>query len=84
MGGGNSAVGGDVGELGPLSTEETSKLDESSGMDYWLDNLETLISAIAQRRMTNAQRSRYARLINRAQRDVLARQYRSDPKEPDE
>jgi hypothetical protein len=46
---------------------------ELEGMDVWLSNLETLLIAIRQRRMTSDQRGRYARLLQGAQRDALER-----------
>jgi hypothetical protein len=49
---------------------------ELSGMDVWLSNLDTLLTAIRQRRMTSDQRGRYARLLQAAQRDAIERGYR--------
>lgn len=36
---------------------------EAEGMDRWLDNLETILTAIGQRRMTRDQLYRFGRLI---------------------
>lgn len=47
--------------------------DETDGMDVWLDNLETLGHALSQRRMTGDQLERFARLLDRMQRDALER-----------
>ena len=46
---------------------------EIHGMDEWLDNLESLLICIGQRRMTTDQLERYARLLHGAERDALRR-----------
>jgi hypothetical protein len=46
---------------------------EIEGMDAWLDNLESLSIAISQRRMTNDQLDRYARLLRGMEREAVAR-----------
>jgi hypothetical protein len=46
---------------------------EIEGMDQWLDNLESLSIAISQRRMTNDQLDRYARLLRGMEREAVAR-----------
>lgn len=51
----------------PLSFAETM------GTHVYLDNLETLLTAIAQRRMTREQVDRFARLLAAAERDALGR-----------
>lgn len=55
--------------VGPPPSMRTGEVD---GMDFWLDNLATLLMAIRQRRMTSDQLDRYARLLELAQRDALA------------
>ncbi len=44
---------------------------EAEGMDYWLDSLESMLTAIRQRRMTADQLDRYATLLLRAERHSL-------------
>lgn len=51
----------------PLSFAETI------GVHVYLDNLETLLTAIAQRRMTREQVDRFARLLAAAGRDAIRR-----------
>lgn len=46
---------------------------EAEGMDRWLDGLETLFTAIRQRRMTTDQLDRYSALLLGAEKDALAR-----------
>lgn len=44
---------------------------EAEGMDYWLDGLETLFTAIRQRRMTADQLDRYSGLLLLAEKHAL-------------
>lgn len=55
---------------GPLS------YGERSGMAGWLDNLESTLTAIRQRRMDRELLERYARILAAAQSDAIERGYR--------
>lgn len=46
---------------------------EAESLDRWLDNLETLFIAIAQRRLTTDQLDRYARILQTGEMDALRR-----------
>jgi hypothetical protein len=46
---------------------------EAHGMDTWLDSLETVLRAISQRRMTEDQLDRMARLLYEAEQGAIAR-----------
>lgn len=46
---------------------------EVFGVDTWLDNLESILRALSQRRMTPDQLDRYALLLEGAEADALRR-----------
>jgi hypothetical protein len=47
--------------------------EETVGVDTWLDNLETVLTAIGQRRLTDDQLDRLARLLSEAEQGAIAR-----------
>ena len=53
---------------------------EANGMDVWLDHMETLMTAISQRRMTRDQLERYTKLIHGAEAESVARKAAADRK----
>lgn len=46
---------------------------EVYGMDNWLDHLDTVVTAISQRRMTADQLDRFAALLRKGEADALTR-----------
>ena len=62
-------------ENGADSIEELEAIVDAA-VNLWIDNLETLLTAIRQREMSREQRDRYARILAGAERDVLERGYR--------
>lgn len=65
----------DIGRIAPplQPFALTSDYAELRGMDIWLDNLETLSHAIAQRRLTESQRDRLYGLLERMYTDARQR-----------
>ena len=66
-----------MGRLGTVKLFSTQPYDadgwaEAEGMDYWLDSLETLFTAIQQRRMTSDQLDRFASLLLKAEKYSLS------------
>jgi hypothetical protein len=47
--------------------------EETVGADTWLDNLETVLTAVGQRRLTDDQLDRLARLLSEAEQGAIAR-----------
>ena len=54
---------------------ETSGHVEMYAMDQWLDHLETVATALSQRRMTEDQRERLYRLLERIYTDARTRRH---------
>ena len=53
--------------------DAVTDFNERAAMDTWLDNLQTLMMCLSQRRMTDDQLDRFARLLAGAEADAIER-----------